>query len=405
MSYNLGRIDKQSLFIQPDHNNKRSLIMIRILVAATFLLVGYEAYADEAYDPIYASSPQAPLATKAALVGFDQLSDKYVATGVFGTVLIKQGQSDWQQMKVPTSVLLTSVSMVDEHYIWAAGHDGVLLQSTDGGQSWVRKLDGFALLEMEHPWLKARMAALEERIEQADDEEDIEEYEFALEELGFLMEGLDIQFAVGPTKPFLDLVFLDRSVGFALAAYGTLLKTTDGGESWQILSDRVNNPSGFHLNKLLVGENNTLFLLGEYGLLKRSTDLGESWHELDSPYDGSFFGGFISPKGDLWVFGLRGNLFKSVDQGESFSSIPLATSYNLNSSTILADGRFVLVGQSGVIVVIDDSASAETTEVYTHESGVPLMGVRQENGNKLILVGRSGLQSFVIPQATTGRKG
>jgi len=131
--------------------------------------------------------------------------------------------------------------------------------------------------------------------------------------------------------------------------------------------------------------------------------LGESWETLDTPYEGSFFGGLIDNAGTLWVFGLRGNVFSSDDNGDTFHSIKVATNYNLNSGTVLNDGRLVLVGQSGVIVVIDPTT--EETVIYNHESSVPLMGVRQGAGNELILVGRSGLQSFIIPNVATGIKG
>src|SRR5690554_5535737 len=377
--------------------------MIRIAVATSLLLAGFGVHAVEPYDPIYTSAPEAVHAKKAALVGLDQLGDTYVATGVFGTVLMKQAMGEWVQMDIPTSVLLTSVEMIDSEYMWAAGHDGVLLQSKNGGQSWVRRLDGFQLRDLEYPWLQARMAELESEIENTDDADEAEDFEFALEELGFLMQGLEIQFEIGPTKPFLDIAFLNRSTGFALAAYGTLLRTTDGGDSWQLLNDRVGNPSGFHLNKIITGADDTLFLLGEYGLLSRSDDLGESWETLDTPYDGSFFGGLVDHSGKLWVFGLRGNVFSSSDNGDSFQAVSVPTRYNLNSATTLNDGRLVLVGQSGVIVLVDPTTEQAT--VYSHESSVPLMGVRQGAGNELILVGRSGLQSFIIPNVATGIKG
>lgn len=383
--------------------------MSRIALAAALLFAGvgvgdgFSAYAQEQYDPVYTPASKAVRAEQAALVGFDQFKDTYITTGVFGTVLMRHGTGDWQQLDIPTSVLLTSVDMIDNDYIWAAGHDGVLLQSTDGGKTWQHKLDGTQLLNMEYPWLQARMEEVAGEIDNSEDADEAEELEFTLEELGFVMQGLDIQFEVGPTKPFLDVLFLDRSTGFALAAYGTLLKTTDGGDSWQILNDRIDNPSGYHLNKLLATDDNTLFLLGEYGLLSRSNDLGESWETLDTPYDGSFFGGVIDQSGQLWIFGLRGNVFKSDDNGETFHAVNVPTRYNLNSGTALSDGRLVLVGQSGVIVVIEPSS--EQAVVYSHVSSVPLMGVRQGAGNELILVGRSGLQSFIIPTVATGIKG
>lgn len=378
--------------------------MVRIAVATSVLLACFGAQAaDEPYDPITTPAPQAVRATQAALVGLDQRGEQLLASGVFGTVIEKEGSTPWQQLNIPTSVLLTSIDIVDEEHIWAAGHDGVIVQSTDGGNSWQRRLDGYQLLNLEHPWLQTRMDALEARIDATEDAYEAEELEFELEELGFLMSGLEIQFEVGPTKPFLDIHFLNRSTGFAIAAYGTLLKTTDGGDSWQVLNDKVENPYGYHLNKIVSDKENRLYILGEYGLMSRSSDLGESWTTLETPYDGSFFGGVVDQTGHLWVFGLRGNIFSSSDHGESFQGHFANTNYNLNSGTVLDDGRIVLVGHSGVIVVIEPETDTLTT--YTHESSVSIMGVRQLQGNELLLVGRAGLQRFTIPTDATGMKG
>lgn len=348
------------------------------------------------YDPIYAPSPEATKAEKATLVGLDRGYGHTIAAGLFGTVVSKEN-GEWQQAPSPTSVLLTSVDIVNENLIFIAGHEGVLLKSDDGGQTYSRILDGFELLNLELPWVESQVNELEAAIENAETPAEASDYEYLLEELGFFVQGLEIQQEVGPTKPLLDVEFINESVGLIAAAYGTLLKTVDGGESWEVISHRIENPLGYHLNQLIIDPDGHLFLVGEYGLMFRSDDQGETWTTLPSPYHGSYFGGLVDEQGRFWAFGLRGNVFVSDDKGESFQSVETPTRYNLNSGHVLEDGSILLVGHSGVIVHVDEESL--DAQLYSHETNVPLAGVRETESGSLVLVSRAGIQNFTLPAA------
>ncbi|WP_194755557.1 WD40/YVTN/BNR-like repeat-containing protein [Aliidiomarina indica] len=366
------------------------------LVAA--ILTGPHAFAEaevERYDPLFTPAPQARLATEGKLVGLEQVNGDFFAVGALGTVVKYHGEGDWVQKEIPTSVLLTAVYAVDQEHIWAVGHEGVILQSTDGGESWEFRLDGHQLLDMEYAWLQEREIYLEDAIADAEDDYEREDLEFRLDELMFHIGGAEIQFEVGPTKPFLDVLFFNRDVGVVIGAYGTILRTTDGGESWDVKNAAIDNPVGYHPNKLVLAPDDTLILVGESGLLARSDDQGETFDMLESPYHGSLFGALFDQENQLWVYGLRGNVFVSDDDGESFTDVQVNTRYNINSGTVLADGRVVLVGHSGVIIVIDPDSYEST--LYSHETNSPLSGVRESADNTLILVGRAGLQTFQLP--------
>ncbi|RUO35042.1 WD40/YVTN/BNR-like repeat-containing protein [Aliidiomarina soli] len=368
------------------------------MCAALLSATATSAYANQAgddYDVIFAPSPQAQRAEQGVLIGLERYINKTIAVGAFGTVLVREGNEDWQQAEVPTSVLLTALHYIDANTIWASGHDGVLIKSTDGGQSWQRMMDGYQLLEMELDWLQQREDYLTEALENADDEEQAYEYEYLLDELSFLVQAASIQQEVGPTKPFLDVFFIDNQHGFAIGAYGTMLETTDGGSNWSMVNERLENPTAFHLNKMITNERGDLFIIGEAGQLFRSEDSGANWDLLDSPYHGSLFGGLFDQQERLWVYGLRGSVFVSDDNGDSFRQIDANTRYNLNSGTVMADGTVVLAGHSGTMVFFDPQTLQP--QRYEHSSNVPLSDVLQDAGNQMIMVGRSGLMQFIYP--------
>ncbi|EGN74951.1 BNR/Asp-box repeat protein [Idiomarina sp. A28L] len=351
----------------------------------------------ETYDPLFTPSPIAPRATQGLLVGAEKFGQNFVVVGDYGTILTGSGNTDWQQSSVPTSVLLTSVSVVDEQHMWAAGHQGALLQSTDGGKEWVLIMDGHQLLELEFAWLQEKEEELIAAIENAEDEYEAEELEFALDELSFQMGGAEIQYEVGPTKPFLDVHFFNREVGLAVGAYGTIIRTTDGGQTWNVVNDVIDNVIGYHINKLVEGPEQSLILIGEAGLLARSDDMGESFEMIDSPYHGSLFGALFDDSGRLWLYGLRGNVFVSED-GYSFDAIDVDTRYNLNGGLALSDGRIVLVGHAGVMIVIEPDTMQ--VSLFSHPSGSPISDIQQGIGSEVILLGRAGLQTFALPAAS-----
>ncbi|MFP3534509.1 YCF48-related protein, partial [Burkholderia sp. SIMBA_042] len=71
----------------------------------------------------------------------------------------------------------------------------------------------------------------------------------------------------GPGRPFLDVRFKDALSGYAVGAYNLLLATENGGQSWQVLSDKTDNPGGLHFNAVRLGEAGQVYLAGEQGLL------------------------------------------------------------------------------------------------------------------------------------------
>lgn len=350
--------------------------------------------ATESFNPLRAAAPQAARAEQGLLIDIAQVGSQLYAVGDHGIILTATLGERWQQLDVPTSMLLTAVSVIDDNRIWAAGHQGVLLRSENAGENWEVVLDGEQLLALEWEWLQQKQADLEAAIEAAEDEFEIEELEFELDELFFHIGGAEIQFDVGPTKPFLDVHFFDQNIGLAVGAFGTIVRTTDGGATWMVMNDAIDNITGYHINKLVEGPNQRLLLVGESGLLAVSDDLGETFTMLDSPYHGSLFGAVYDQQERLWVYGLRGNLFVSED-GENFAAVATNTRYNLNGATVLADGRLVFAGHAGTLVLVNPDTLA--VELFNHPSGAPISNVQQGVGNELILVGRAGVQTFALP--------
>lgn len=346
------------------------------------------AFAAQDFDVIYAPAMAAPLAAKATLTEITQAGEQRIAVGDFGIIVRSNDAQTWQQAEVPTSVFLTAVDFANEHHGWAVGHHGVILHSDDGGAHWSMQLDGFALIALQIEAFEQRVAALQADLDsgELDDtvlmltEEQLMSAETLLENANFALEE-------GPTRPFLDVLAVSEQVVIAAGAYGTAVRSTDGGKSWQVLDADINNPNEFHFNAL-AKDNQYIYLAGEQGLLFRSDDQGVTFSEIEAPYSGSYFGLFVDVNQRLWAFGLRGNVFYSDDHGDSFQPVRLSNRVNINAAADATEGGIVLVGNAGMVAHIDANG---VIRERNHPSGATLTDLLVLPDQSLTLVGQQGI--------------
>ena len=122
----------------------------------------------------------------------------------------------------------------------------------------------------------------------------------------------------------------------------------------------------------------------------RSLDGGLSWEALEPFYEGSWFGTvYNAQNGALFVFGLRGNLYRSVDFGTSWTPV-----FNDNTNTLAGGSasngnEILLVGGAGTVLHSTDGGQS-----FRHTMVEDRLGLSSGLGRdgKLILVGRGGIK-------------
>ncbi len=185
-------------------------------------------------------------------------------------------------------------------------------------------------------------------------------------------------------RPLLDVWFADAERGIAVGAYGALLATADGGATWE---ENPLSPDDYHLNSIDAAPDGTLYVAGEAGHLYRSDDRGTSWRELSAPYEGSFFGVKPLAGGALLAFGLRGHLFRSEDRGESWLPIDSGTEATLMAALELADGRVAVAGLAGTLLESRDGGRTFRSEALPdRKANVALLA----DGAAIVLFGEGG---------------
>ena len=375
---------------------KSKFLLLLLAVAATAW--GPSAFA---IDLLELPAVQTGLATRALLLDVTPRGDDgFVAVGEYGVIVVSDdGGENWVQASVPASVTLTGVHFPTAKSGWAVGHDGLILHSSDGGHSWEKQLDGYQLNEQIMAVAERIVEQHRIEVERLQASEEVDEYaledaEFMLEEAEFMLEGAVDDTDAGPVRPLLDVWFRNENQGFVAGSYGMLLVTTDGGENWELVSDRIGSAQAFHLNQIVAAPDGMLFIAGESGFVYRSADGGERWDILEPGYEGSFYGLVIVPGvGDgyeLLAYGLRGNLFSSVDQGDSWTEVDSGTTITLTTGMTLPDGGVVLAGQGGIILT--RSAGEQSFTSAANPDRRVISGIAQQADGHLLLVGLGGVR-------------
>lgn len=299
--------------------------------ALTAIAAAQAGAAPNHFDPLSQPAVLSSRAQSGVLLSVARAGDRLVAVGERGTILLSddQGQS-WQQAASPVSVSLTRVSFTDAQHGWAVGHGQVVLATQDGGKSWTRQLDGVQAAKLELDAVNGHPQASEEQRKQA--------------------QRLVDQ---GPDKPFLDVHFFDAQRGLVVGAYGAIFATQDGGKTWRSRRADVPNPTGRHLNHLLV-QGPSVYLAGEQGALFHAAAPDAAFKPIQTPYAGTFFGIFASSQGDLLAYGLRGNVWRNAAGSETWDKVNTPAPVTITAATRLSDGRLVLVDEAGKLLLSAD---------------------------------------------------
>ena len=332
------------------------------------------------------------LAEQGLLLDAASNGHRLLVAGEQGHILFSDDSGEtWAHSDVPVSLAITAVAFAGEDHAWATAHDGFLLHSTDNGQSWQTKYSGSNIAELSVGALEERVESIRAELAEATDETR-EDLEWALEDGLFAIEEATEAIDTGMTTPLLDVWFYDANNGFALGAYGVFLRTRDGGVTWVVDSNRLDNLDKYHLYGIARSTAGTLLVAGEAGTLLRSLDDGMTWERIETSYSGSFFGTVAARDGALLVFGLRGNVFRSTDEGETWSAVDTGDERTLMTGTIRDDGTLILAGSAGALLVSEDdgesfaSIATEGSKVYS--------GTTTTRDGNIVLVGFGGISVY-----------
>lgn len=174
---------------------------------------------------------------------------------------------DWEwQNPLPQGNNLVKVVALSPTNVLIFGNTSVILRTDNGGSSW----------SIKHPDTLQRNILSADFVDQ--------NIGYLSGQSGLLMKTVDgghtWQYLDGSVTVHMnDIDFFDADTGYAVGASGTMIKTTNGGTTWS----NVTNPVTVAINTIFIQSPNNVFMATASGTsprVNRSTDYGATWVEI-----------------------------------------------------------------------------------------------------------------------------
>lgn len=339
-------------------------------------------------------SVNSKLASQSVLMNMFANEDGIFTVGERGHIIKWTDDTNWFQYQSPVSVAITDIYSTSNQFRVAVGHDAVILINEKDDTNWHKAFDGYQLAALQIEKLNELIELQKAKIESIADEDERYDAEYRLEDLILGLEDALLEQQKGPNKPLLSVVVTSNNRIFAAGSYGILLQSDDKGKSWQLVSDKLDNPDNFHLNDTLTAPDGSLYIVGENGTGFYSRDNGESWVKMTLPYHGSFFGIITTPDNSLLVtFGLQGTIATSNDKGETWALVNSPSRVSLLGGTA-TNNDIWLVGHGGLVLNFPKN-EPQKLSIRKHPSGAALAAVAVSNQD-LILAGQFGISRWQL---------
>ncbi|SPD72412.1 conserved hypothetical protein [uncultured Desulfobacterium sp.] len=241
------------------------------------------------------------------------IGKRLISVGYHGAILMSDdGGNKWERIPIGSKEALASLCFPDSEHGWAVGSHGTIITTSDGGLVWKpqnsgtsKYLFGVYFVNPQKGWVVGDSGTILYTSDGGDHWQAQES---------------------GETESMLEGVrFLDEDRGFVVGEFGTILSTSDGGNNWtsvfkreeEILDIDVIQKMRATLYSLDFLDDRIGVAVGVGGCIVRTQDGGTTWEEVSSPTTNHLYR-VKSINGDLYAVGLRGTLVSSLNQGQTW---------------------------------------------------------------------------------------
>jgi len=281
----------------------------------------------------------------------------------------------WETQVDPLEDDLRDVCFVDSEHGWAAGIvggenlTGYIISTSNGGNNWIlatlydTTLGAITFVDVNNGWAAGGNGSILHTTDGG--------------------ESWSPQ-ASNTNKNMQGLYFLDSEHGWAVGKEGTVLRTSDGGQTWL-----VRNKVGIHaLSAVHFVDETHGWIVGNNGSIYHTTDGASSM-------DAQTYGGgadlrdvHFLDRDNGWIVGEQGLVLNTVDGGQTWVQISGNTDGDLYAVSFSGSQYGWAVGTSGTIIYTDDGGAS--WELQWGGTDANLFGVSTIGSNLGWIVGEGG---------------
>lgn len=256
--------------------------------------------------------------------------------------------AQWSRLTTGTTKDLKTVHFINNDLGFAAGKDGVLIKTSNGGTNWT--------------------------IINTATTKEIKSVYFADANTGWLVgkDGLIKKTTDGGTtwtsqtssihEDFNDVHFINTTQGVIVGKKGSILVTSDGGGTWSNKSLSTGQGSGSDdegadIYKVQMLSNSKVFAAGKKGFFALSNNGGSTWTAQASGTSSDLEGMYFSSESNGYVCYKAGGVRKTNGSG-TFTPVTAATSKDLSSIFFISDSKGWTIGEEGRIQYTENSGNS-----------------------------------------------
>jgi photosystem II stability/assembly factor-like uncharacterized protein len=339
-----------------------------------------------------------------AVGGYVEITPEPIPQWIMHQVILKTTNAGvtWTTLSSGTNYPLYSVYFTNAYTGFAVGEDvdghnfgnsGVLLRTFNGGATWTRRSipgnSGYGLTSVHFPDAN---------------------HGYIVNSGGYYPGGNIIKtidggstwttLPIGPDYYIAAVYFTDVNTGYAVGSRsvgisdGIILKTIDGGSTW---TDVYQGKTGQMLNSVYFPDANTGYAVGESGTILKTTNGGTSWNTLSSGTDNSLASVYFIDANTGFVVGEGGTILKTTnggghpqgmnDQHSTLNSLKIFPNPSSDKITISATvkGPLYIINLKGQQLLQHEITNSTTTiDLHTLPGGVYIVKLFGEEGLQVV---------------------
>jgi len=146
---------------------------------------------------------------------------------------------------------------------------------------------------------------------------------------------------------FFNVYFLTEDKGFISGDNGTIIYTTDGGEHWKILRTYIKE-SIFDI--CFLSDKQTGFMTGSHGTILKTVNGGSSWYPVYTPTRELLYS--ISFRDDVngYAVGWNGTILRTTNSGNTWKLMEKLTNNYLRDITFIDANNGFISGGGGIVL-------------------------------------------------------